>query len=181
MCASGWPASRRMRIFRSTFYRQNVCFGCKANIASTQMICSKSPMWRASILVTALYGLCGCSNEQPVGPECPSLLSSWSTPQDGRSAFRPMNVVAFSASGITWNREVLSDKKLREYLAVGRTMNPVPFTVLDPTGAPDCRTATKLRDEINEAADCQGQGVCGQGSLSDWRNAPGLSGPGWIE
>ena len=92
-----------------------------------------------------------------------------------------MNVVAFSTSGITWNRQPIEEKKLLELLASVRMLNTVPFTVLDPTGAPDCRTATKLRDKINEAADCQGEGVCGQGSLTDWGNAPGLSGPDWVE
>ena len=60
-------------------------------------------------------------------------------------------------------------------------MDPVPFTVFDPAGAPNCREATKLRNKINDAADCQDGGDCGQGSVADWKTAPGLSGPGWIE
>jgi hypothetical protein len=92
-----------------------------------------------------------------------------------------MNVIAFSKSGLTWNGVPISHQKLLEYLADGRSMDTVPLTVLDPSAAPDCRTATELRDEINKYADCQGEGICGQGSRAAWKNAPGLSGPGWVE
>jgi hypothetical protein len=89
-----------------------------------------------------------------------------------------MNVVAFSGAEITWNVQPLTHEKLREYLSVVTTMNPIPYTMLDATRAPDCRTATKLRDELLIVS---GEGLCVQGSLADWKTAPGLSGPGWIE
>ena len=95
-----------------------------------------------------------------------------------------MNVVAFSGSHITWNGDPVNPQQLREYLSVAKTFNPAPFTVFDPTGSPGCEEATRLRDEINAAVGCQADNIgggCGQGSLIDWKHAPGLSGPGWVE
>jgi len=55
------------------------------------------------------------------------------------------------------------------------------MTLFDPQGAPDCPTATKLRDEIDKFADCQNAGICGVGTEGAWKHASGLSGPNWIE
>ena len=125
--------------------------------------------------------LTACDDGPPVGPECPSLLKGWSEPQNGRSAFRTMNTITLTESGAKWNGQSISDDELRQYLSIGKTMDPVPFTVFDPSGAPNCREAAKLRDKINDAADCQVGGDCGQGSVAVWKTAPGLRGPGWIE
>lgn len=92
-----------------------------------------------------------------------------------------MNVVAFDEAGPTWNGNPISLDQLKEYLAYGNTFNPEAFVVLDPSGASTCKQATELRDFIDESADCQGAGFCGQGSHEAWKNAPGLSGPGWVE
>jgi hypothetical protein len=92
-----------------------------------------------------------------------------------------MNVVGFDDAGRTWNGNSVSLDKLGEYLAYGNTIVPEAFVVLDPSDAPTCREAAELRDFIDKAADCQGAGFCGQGSREAWKNAPGLSGPGWVE
>ena len=113
--------------------------------------------------------------------ECPTLLPGWTKPSQGRSAFNTMNVITFSGTGIIWNGQPIPNSKLKELLLLARSTDPVPITVLDTSGAPDCDTATELQNVIDEAADCRGDGHCGLGTRKDWKNAPGLSGPGWIE
>ena len=53
-----------------------------------------------------------------------------------------MNVISFSDSGIAWNDQPIPKSKLKELLLLARSMDPVPITVFDPSGAPDCDTAT---------------------------------------
>ena len=125
--------------------------------------------------------LASCADEEPVSATCPSVLPKWSKPQDGRSAFRIMNVVAFAQSGPTWNGQPVAREELSEYLERGNLIEPAAFVVLDPSAASDCKAATELRDFINQEADCQGVGFCGQGPRQAWENAPGLRGPDWVE
>jgi hypothetical protein len=128
-----------------------------------------------AICGTVAIALGGCNFEQPANNQCPSLLPKWSEPTDGRSSYLIINIVAVTDTGITWNRQPVSDEQLAAYLARGLELNPVPFIVLDPTNAPRCAEASKVRDAINSAGDCQGVGMCGQGSAVDWDKALGSS------
>lgn len=136
----------------------------------------------ATSLILSLFAV-SCSDDAArlARGECPTLMPRWTKPSQGRSAFRSMIVVAFSGSHISWNEQQISEAKLKEYLFLTRSLNPVPLVVLDPSKAPDCETAAKLQRIIDRAADCRGDGVCGLGPRADWKKAPGLSGPGWIE
>lgn len=113
----------------------------------------------------------GCNLGQPTDKQCPALLPKWSEPTTGRSSYLIMNAVAFTGTGITWNRQPISNAQLRAFLARGLKLNPVPFIVFDPTNAPNCPEAIKVRDVINSAGDCQGMGMCGQGSSAEWEKA----------
>ena len=122
-----------------------------------------------------VIALNGCNLEPPTDKQCPALLPKWSKPTNGRSGHLITNVVAFTDNGITWNRQPISNNQLQTYLARGLQLNPVPFIVLDPTNARSCAEASKVRDVINRAGDCQGEGMCGQGSAADWEKALGSS------
>ncbi len=135
----------------------------------------------ATAIMCVTLTLGGCGLNQQSDEQCPSLLPGWREPADGRSGLIVMNVVAFNNARITWNRQPISISQLQTFLVRGTTMNPVPFVVLDPTNAPSCAEATKVRDIINDAADCQGEGRCGQGGDLDWKTEIGLSGPDWVE
>lgn len=126
-----------------------------------------------AICWTVAIALGGCNFEQPANAQCPLLLPKWSEPADGRSSYFILNIVSFTDTGITWNRQPVSNEQLQAHLARGLELNPVPFIVLDPTNAPSCAEATKVQDAINSAADCQGVGMCGQGSAIDWERALG--------
>ncbi|MBU6267420.1 MAG: hypothetical protein KGN34_07765 [Sphingomonadales bacterium] len=92
-----------------------------------------------------------------------------------------MNVIEFSGSRLIWNGIVISHSTMRDQLAAVRQMSPMPLTVLDTKGAPDCQTAIQLRDEVNESADCQHTGNCGLGTREAWKHAHGLTGSNWVE
>jgi hypothetical protein len=138
---------------------------------------------KAVVAPLAALLLFGCGDDVVLvqSGRCPSLLPRWSKPADGRSAFRPMSIVAIDGAKLTWNRVAIDDATLRKYVALSASMNPSGFVVLDATGADSCRTATKVRDEIDSYGKCRSDGLCGQGSAEAWEHAGGLSGPSWIE
>ncbi len=127
---------------------------------------------RGSLAVLALAVLPGCSDEgEPGVRSCPPLLPHWSLATDGRSAFRPRVIIAFNGSGVTWNGVRTSRAAVRRYLQQTRLSNPLPHIIFDPSAAPSCEAATHIRDEIDQAANCKDEGICGQGRADDWKKA----------
>lgn len=138
-------------------------------------------MLKIAIFVALILSGCSDDRARVRSEQCPSLLPNWSKPSDGKSAFRPMNIVAIHGSELTWNGVSIDNAVLRKYSAQSAQLNPAAYVVLDATGADSCLTAVKIRDEIDVYGRCRSDGVCGQGSAEAWEHAGGLSGPNWIE
>ena len=104
--------------------------------------------------------------------QCPTLLLNWTTPDQGMSGFRVLHVIEVHGQEITIENSSVPRNMLSSTVRSLAQMNPSPTIAFDPRGAANCETATSIRDEINEAADCRGARVCGQGPAHDWRAAP---------
>ncbi len=81
---------------------------------------------------------------------------------------RPMNVVAFSSNGLTWNDVEIDQAGLQKYLTQTKRLLPEPILVFDTTNAPNCQTARKLQREIHKVIDCEGTVICGVGTQAEW-------------
>ncbi len=81
---------------------------------------------------------------------------------------RLMNIVAFSADGLTWNDIEIDQAGLQKNLAQSKRLLPQPIIVLDPTNAPNCENAKKLQSEIHKSIDCEGTVLCGIGTKAEW-------------
>lgn len=83
-----------------------------------------------------------------------------------------MHVIKVQDREITIEDSPVPRDQLSSVLRSLAQMSPSPTIAFDPGGAADCETATAIRDEIHNAADCRGTGACGQGPEREWRNAP---------
>lgn len=66
---------------------------------------------------------------------------------------------------ITWNGKPISTDQLSAYSAMVSEMNPVPFTILQVENGASCSDVRRIRQAINERAQCADEyaGHCGEG------------------
>lgn len=134
---------------------------------------------RATIFLFSMLLFAACDRTPDNLEKCSFNMPGWRLPEDGASAFRPINVISFQNNGWAWNEVSADERKIDEYLRQTRIMNPEPHTVLDVASTPNCTTAQKMQHKIHEILKCEG--LCGLGTHQEWTDAPGLSGPGWVE
>ena len=122
-------------------------------------------MKQISLLVVAHLSRAACSNEADVRDStCPSLLPGWKALGSDIVHSIQWNKVEIAQSGITWNGVPVDESELEKYLHITRDLNPTPLVIFDPTGASSCQIASKIRDTVDNAADCNSKSACFQGN-----------------
>ena len=124
-------------------------------------------MKAGALVAAALVSLQACSAE-PVGPDCPSLLSGWTQPKDGLDHHGIHSSVTMAGKQVLWNERTVSDTEFEKLLRLAPTLNPTLHVLFDPSGAHSCQQAEQVRDRIDHLADCRGKGLCGQGKLHEF-------------
>jgi hypothetical protein len=118
--------------------------------------------WRALALALAA-GLAGCSAAADQARICSAVRPGWSTPAEGVPDHVLVNRVSVSGTGaLKWNGVPIGRARLREFLAIVREMEPLPFTILRQEGEVDCAFLESVRDDLAGALPCA-EGYCGEG------------------
>lgn len=93
---------------------------------------------------------------------CQGPRAGWARPSAGIPHLAVVNRVAVAGSGlIRWNGVPIDRDTLGQYLALVRTMRPLPFTILQPAPNVDCAFLRAVRDDIAAALPCAA-GACGE-------------------
>jgi hypothetical protein len=120
----------------------------------------------------AVFGLAvalqGCG-QKAVSAACPSRLPGWTKPADGMDPHGIHSTVTMSGKQVFWDGQPVDARELERRLTLAPRLNPVDHVLFDPAGAANCHEAERVRDEINRRGDCQGQGLCGQGTASEFK------------
>ncbi len=128
-------------------------------------------MFRNLLLALVLFNFTTCTSSEINGQGCFTTLKGWSEPKDGRLPFTPMNIIAFTKSGITLNGKKADKVILLDHLTDTKDGLPMTLTVLDPTDAPSCDKLIEHMEMVNKAVDCNRPDACGLGTKDDWENA----------
>jgi hypothetical protein len=118
------------------------------------------------VLLLAVYlSVAACSDEGDLrNSKCPSLLPGWKALGSDIVHSIQWNKVEIGQSGITWNGVPVDKSELEKYLNITRDLNPTPLVIFDPAGASSCQIASKIRDTVDNAADCNSKSACFQGN-----------------
>jgi hypothetical protein len=115
-----------------------------------------------AMLSPAMLLACAVAESQAPA-NCAGPRAGWVTPSDGSPHWAIINRISIDPNQvIKWNGVEVSRERLREYLGIVRTMNPLPFTVLSFERDVDCQLLGSIRDDMAAALPCD-QGACGEG------------------
>jgi hypothetical protein len=136
-----------------------------------------SAFLNAATVVFSVGILLACSREEMLaGGNCPSTLKHWGKPSEGIGALAIINTVRLDGEKIYWNNQSITRNKLAEYSGQTAKMTPRPQLQFDPSKAVNCSFAAQMRDIIDTEAQCRKfEGMCGQGTTCQWKNAPMIS------
>jgi hypothetical protein len=96
-------------------------------------------------------------------PRCADPPEGWLTPDYALPRDVSVNRLRVSGrDGLRWNGAPVSRATLSAYLAIVRTIEPRPITLIEPAQDVDCRFLEAMRAEIARAMPCAG-GLCGEG------------------
>lgn len=125
----------------------------------------------AAVAIALAPGLGGAG--KAAAQSCPGPRPGWETSDRDRLGII-LNRVAVSGRGaLLWNRVETSRERLRQYLAIVRQMEPMPFTLLQPAADADCAFLEAVRDDIEAALPGADHG-CGEWAAGGG-NDPGRS------
>jgi len=113
--------------------------GCRAALASPLTIaCSRAQDNYASI--------------------CSAPREHWGRVKDGIGHLRTMQPIYVASDGSTlWNKVVISDATLRNYMSVMSGINPEPQAVLDIAPTAACNRVEAVRTIMDAAPMCKGR------------------------
>lgn len=123
---------------------------------------------RSFAALAAYFLLLGCS-DAPVAQNCPSMLAGWTQPKDGMEPHGWHATVTLGSNSVLWDGEAVDEAEFRQRLRQSTKLSPVLHILFDPEHGRSCKEAENVRDEINRLADCQGEGLCGQGNSEEFK------------
>lgn len=123
---------------------------------------------RSFAALAAYFFLSGCS-DAPVAPNCPSLLAGWTQPEDGMEPHGWHATVTLKGDRVFWDGEAVDEAEFRQRLRGSTKLSPVLHILFDPANGRSCKEAEEVRNEIDRLADCQGEGLCGQGKPDEFK------------
>jgi hypothetical protein len=119
-------------------------------------------MRAVAMLASAMLFGCGVADSHAL-LNCTAPRAGWAVPSDGSPHMAVINRIAIGRDqGIKWNGVAVSRERLREYLGIVRTMEPLPFTILSFASDVDCQLLESIRDDMAASLPCD-RGACGEG------------------
>lgn len=115
----------------------------------------------------------GCSRApETYAANCSTPLPHWGREQDGIGDLRFVQPVYVGSDGsILWNKALITDATLRDYVAKMSVMDPYPQVVLEVAPAAACQRVVAVRKIIDAAPFCHGpRSLCSEGS--NWKQWP---------
>lgn len=108
---------------------------------------------------------------------CATPLPNWKTEKDGVGHLTVLMSVYLGSDGtLLWNKNAISNEKLRFYMMEVSGLNPRPQIVLEVSPAASCHRVNEVRFIMNSAPLCKANySLCSEGwNPKEW---PMLGGP----
>lgn len=119
-----------------------------------------------AIVMTALITT-GCSSKAPKA--CSPPRPSWGKPRPISGEI--LSRIAIDRAGRTYfNGKQIPRATLDKYLALGTSMNPEPWILLETEMGASCSAVEAVRDQVEKHVDCSTGYRCNEGIMDVWEH-----------
>ena len=105
------------------------------------------------------FGLAGGCSQPPqnYANSCSMPLAHWGREKGGLGHMAiPQPIYVGSDGSILWNRTLIDERQLRDYMHQMSELNPIPQAILEVAPTAPCSRVIAVRNAMDSAAMCKG-------------------------